>query len=123
VASAVAEGVVTVVSPPIFVADADGVDVAVFRTLAEAEAFIEPPDVRRHDVVVFDGLGRRLAAEVKGNRTHLFESPDAVAHDPALISRITALSDAAHLQIDASLDEWGGFIEAAARAIEAWMRR
>lgn len=96
---------------------------ASFRSLAEAEAFIEPPDVRRHDVVAFDGLGRRLAAEVKGIRTYLFESPEAVPQDPALTSRITTFADAAHLRIDASPDEWGAFVEAAARAIEAWMRR
>lgn len=111
------------VTTPIFVGDVDGPDLAVFRTVAEAEGFIEPPDVRNHDVVAYDSSGQRLEIEVESRRTRLRRARSATPQDPALVSRIAALAAAEHLEITASSDDWEAFIEAAARAIESWMRR
>lgn len=110
------------VTPPIFVADCDGVDVAAFRSVADAEAWIEPPDVLRGDFAAFDAQGRRLRAELKGRRTLLTVSEHAVPRDPELVARIKRLADATHLDIDASVHGWDEFIDSAATKIEAWMR-
>lgn len=122
-ASPVAEGMVDIVTPPIFVADMNGLDVIVFRSAPEAEAFIEPPDVIHNDVIAFDGLGRRLGVELHGTRTRIFVPDDSANSSTELLTRIRRLSNAENLHIDASPDEWETFIEAATTAIESWMHR
>jgi len=108
---------------PIFVTDAEEVDVFVFRSVAEAEGFIELPDVVAGDVVAFDRLGRRLSVGRRGRRTVLSVSEGAQARDPYLVTAIRRLADAAALPIDRSPDDWDSFVESAARAIGAWMQQ
>lgn len=119
-AQAVAKGVVGVIVAPIFVAEADGPDMAVFRSRAEAEGFIEPPDA---DAVVFDGLGCRLRVDVQRGRTFLSVADNAAPRDPELVSRLRKFSESAHLELPASPDDWPTFIQTAASLVEEWMHR
>lgn len=111
--------------PPIFVADAEGVDLAIFRSVATAEGFIEPADILNRDAVVFDGLGRRLTATLDGRRTRLALPEQAKPHDPELVQRIRSLSEAASLGVEADTEsrDWTAFVDSAASAIEEWMGR
>ena len=72
--------------PPI-IADNRG-DLCVFETVAQAESYMEPVDVRNGEYVVFDSEGRLLVPVVASNgnreRTVLKSAESVPAHEKAL---------------------------------------
>jgi hypothetical protein len=107
--------------PPIFAADRHGPDIAVFRSVAAAEGFLEPVDVRNEENEVYDAEGRRLLATLSGRRTILRTTGDEPDRD-ALASRLREFFDAARIDPPPQSD-WKSFVESSARAIEQWEQR
>lgn len=76
-----------VAQPPIYVADREGVDIAVFPTVKDAERYIEPIDAVNQEYVVYDVRGRILAVSVDGSHTILAASSEEMFLEE-LVARI-----------------------------------
>jgi hypothetical protein len=118
----VAEGVVAIavpVRPPIFIFDTGGNDVAVFKTVAEAETFMEPPDVPETEA--FDAEGTPLDASVVDRRVRLGVSTNLAAKS-RLRDRIMSFLEAIDAAEDLQGLDWTAFIAEAEVRIAAWQR-
>jgi hypothetical protein len=117
------EGVVgmdTVIRAPIFVFDANGNDVAIFKTLNEAEIFIEPPDVR--DVEAIDADAQALVPVVVDRRVRL-RIGDSLPDESRLRSRILEFLAAIHDDEGLAGLDWSDFIAEAEARISTWQKK
>lgn len=106
-------------TPPIFVTDRNGVDVAVFYSIAEAEGFMEPVDVKAGEFVVFDAKGRHLDIAIDRGRTIVTVSNE-IERRAELVARINDFLEAVGASVETSLKDWERFVKAAALRIHEW---
>ncbi len=107
-------------TPPIFVADRDGPDIAVFRSVGKAEGFLEPIDVLNGESDLYDAEGHELSVSVHARRTVI--SADGPLARATLTERLRQFFEATGVEMPSQSD-WRTFIESSAAAIEGWERQ